>query len=442
MAADDTLLSLPAVRAIALALMIAVPAATPAQSGRGRFVWSDGSDRIEISYDGEVEFTEDDTDVKAVAPGGYFKISTGNWFGRGVEVRSDASGTLIRRYRVGIVEKPYEPEGRLWLARTLPRFIRRSGIGAPARVARILKARGPSGVLAEISQIEGSYGKRVYFTELFRTGSLDAAITRRALSQASREVTSDYELASLLVASQDLVSDDASRQAYFDAASTIQSDYELQRVLSAGLKAGPVAPLVLASILTSASSIESDYELASLLVRIARLQRLDGTTRRPFFDAFEGVGSAYERGRVLSALMSRGDLSPDVLAAMLQSAARVRSDYEQAQFLTQIGKAYTLDTVLRPPFFAAADAIRSSFEKGRVLEAVARRPGAPPETILSVLRSASTIDGSHERSQVLLAVAANHPISGAAREAYIEAAEKLGEYEQQRVLSALVRRSR
>jgi hypothetical protein len=98
--------------------------------------------------------------------------------------------------------------------------------------------------------------------------------------------------------------------------------------------------------------------------------------------------------------------------------------------------------VLRPPFFAAADAIRSSFEKGRVLEAVARRPGAPPETILSVLRSASTIDGSHERSQVLLAVAANHPISGAAREAYIEAAEKLGEYEQQRVLSALVRRSR
>ena len=44
--------------------------------------------------------------------------------------------------------------------------------------------------------------------------------------------------------------------------------------------------------------------------------------------------------------------------------------------------------------------------------------------------------------QVLLAVAANHPISGPARDAYIEAAEKLGDYEQGRALTALVKNER
>jgi hypothetical protein len=59
-----------------------------------------------------------------------------------------------------------------------------------------------------------------------------------------------------------------------------------------------------------------------------------------------------------------------------------------------------------------------------------------------MLRSAASVSGNYERSQVLLAVAAGHPISGAARDAYIQASEKLGEYEQGRVLSALVRNER
>jgi hypothetical protein len=213
-------------------------------------------------------------------------------------------------------------------------------------------------------------------------------------------------------------------------------------VLSAGLKAGPVAPAVLSSILSAASTIESDYELASLLVQVAKLQPLDATTRRAFFTALESVGGSYEHGRVLSALTSRGDLSSDVLVSMLQSGARMRSDYEQAQFLLQVAKAHPIDGTLRGPFFAAVDAMKSSYEKGRVLQAVVKRPDTPADTILAVLRSAGTMSGSYERAQILLAVAAAHPISGAARDAYIDAAEKLGDYEQGRALTALVKNER
>jgi beta-lactamase regulating signal transducer with metallopeptidase domain len=410
---------------------------------RGNYSWSNNGDKLEVSYEGDVEFTDDDSDVKRLSPGGFLKLSDGGWFGgRGVEFRADASGNITRRFRVGIVEKPYEPEGRAWLSRMLPRFIRQTGIGAEARVVRIMKAKGPAGVLGEVTLIDGSWAKRIYLSELLKTPSLDPNIVRQALTHAGREIDGDYELAQLLIGARHLLAGEATQKAYFDAARSIQGDYELHRVLSAGLKAGPVSPALLASILVTALEIQGDYEMGQLLQEIAKLQPLDATTRRPFFMALETVGGAYERGRVLQALTDRGDLSPDMLASMLQISAGTRSDYEQAQFLARLARQRPIDATLRVPFFSALDTVSSSYERGRVLQVVAKRPDVPMETVVSVLRSARDMPGNYERMQVLIAVASTHALSGAARDAYMEAAAKLGEYEQGQVYSALVRSER
>ena len=78
----------------------------------------------------------------------------------------------------------------------------RAAIGAKARAARIFKAQGAAGLLAEITRIEGGWAKRRYFTELF-TMNIDPNTARQALEQAGREISSDYELASLLIESGD-----------------------------------------------------------------------------------------------------------------------------------------------------------------------------------------------------------------------------------------------
>ena len=144
-----------------------------------------------------------------------------------------------------------------------------------ARVERIFKAKGPSGVLAEIGLIEGSWGKRVYFTELLKSPGLDAATVRQVLDQAGRQIDSDFELASLLISSDRLLTDDATRRAYFDAARSIQSDFEMRRALSAALKQGKLSPDMLVGVLDTSTSIDSDFEEAELLVQIAKLQPLD-----------------------------------------------------------------------------------------------------------------------------------------------------------------------
>jgi beta-lactamase regulating signal transducer with metallopeptidase domain len=407
---------------------------------RGNFVWSNGHEKLEVTYVGDIEFTDDDTDVKRLSPDGYLKIREGGWFvGRGVEFRADAAGNLKRRYFAGNSEKPFEPEGRQWLAQVLPRFIRQTGIGAEARVARIRNAKGPSGVLSEISLIEGSWAKRIYFSELLKT-KLDPDTIRRALTQAGREIDSDFELATLLINDADvLLANEATRQAYFDAARSIDSDFEMRRTFSAALKRGPISSTTLASMLDASTGISSDFEEATLLIEVAKLQPLDNSSRGPFFNALRTVESDFEHRRVLSALAQRTDLPPETVSAMVDSATAIGSDFEVATFLLETVKHRPVENNFRDPFFRAVDSLGSAFERGRVLQAVVKRPDVPAQTLVSVLRAVRTMNSNFEASQVLMAIAQQHTLTGEARDLYIEAADKLGDFEQGRALSALVK---
>src|SRR5262249_60551813 len=88
----------------------------------GNWIWSNNGEKLQVSYSGTFEFTDDDADVKSASSGGYIKISDGAWFGRhSVEIR-ERNGQLERHYYVSGSEKPYEPEGRQWLHDHLPKF--------------------------------------------------------------------------------------------------------------------------------------------------------------------------------------------------------------------------------------------------------------------------------------------------------------------------------
>ena len=410
----------------------------------GNWVWSDNGKKFEVNYRGDIEFADDDSDVSRMSPGGYLRIKDGRRFGtdNSVEFRAGSGGAIERRFWVSGQERPFDPEGRKWLAEVLPKFIRQSGIGAKSRVARFMKSGGAPAVLAEISRIEGSWAKRVYFTELFNQPGLSGATIQQALGQAGREIDSDFELASLLIASNRIVSDDAVRRTYLEAARSIGSDFELRRVLSSIVKAGQMTPAVAASVLDTSGSIDSDFEQASLLVEFTARQPFDGPAGAAFFKALAGVSSSFEHNRVLKAVLQRTDLSEPVRIAALDSSAAIESDFEVASFLTQFVKTSGVEGAARAPFFRAAASIDSAFERSRVLQALSRRTDVSDATVLEILRSAQSINSNFERAQVLLAVAGTHPLTREARDMYIEASNKLGDFEQGRVLSALVKNER
>jgi beta-lactamase regulating signal transducer with metallopeptidase domain len=434
-------------RPIAAAMSTAALGQSISQSSsdsRGSWSWSDNGERLQVDYSGTFDFTDDDTDVQQMSAGGYLKISDGAWLGRHSVEISERAGRLERRYFVNGLERPFEPEGRAWLQQNLPRFVRKTGIAAPSRVARFLKSGGVPAVLAEIARIDGNYARGIYYRELFKQATLTPEQYRQVLAQASSTMKdSNYELARLLITIADRLPDDeASRTAYFAAASNISSAYEAHRVYSAMLKKGPVSPQVLAGILDHVRSLHSDYEVAELLRQILAQQPLDDRNRAAFFAAVETIHGSYERHRVLiAALRADGTTSPAVLEAILTQAGSMTGDHERSALLLEVLKQNSIEGALRTPFFRAVDGIHVGYERGRVLNAVVAKPDVSRDTLKLAIQETRDLP-SYEASRLLIAIAGRDTITGDLRDAYIEAADRLSSYEQGQAMTALVRSER
>ena len=339
----------------------------------GNYTWSENGHKVEVSFRGTFEFTDDDTDVRRLSPGGWLRIKDGRRLASDttVEFRADADGNITRRFWAGSTERPFEPEGRKWLTEMLPRFIRQSGLGAEGRVARIYKARGADGVLAEITLVQGSWAKRAYFSHLLKMPSLNAQSVQQALAQAGREIEADFELASVLASSAHLVKDDGTRRSYLESARTVGSDFEMRRVLSSLIKQGAVSPAGVAAVLQATASIESDFEAASLLVEIVNRHPIEGDVRTPFFDAAKGIGSSFEHARVLQAAARRGDLSPATVLQIIRATDSISGGFEKTQVLVAVANSAQLDRAARDAYIDAAGGL-GDFEQGRALSALVR----------------------------------------------------------------------
>ena len=62
-------------------------------------------------------------------------------------------------------------------------------------------------------------------------------------------------------------------------------------------------------MLESSIAIGSDFEQATFLAEIGDERQMSGATLDAFFRAVENIGSAFERSRVLQAVLKRPDVS-------------------------------------------------------------------------------------------------------------------------------------
>jgi beta-lactamase regulating signal transducer with metallopeptidase domain len=394
----------------------AAPAApaSPAQGGSDvsagrefRMQSKDGLRTREVRGRGALTFSDDLTDVAAMADGAYLTIRDRNWFTvRSIELRGERGG-ITRKFFIAGAEQPWDPQGRQWLADRLPSLVRRAGLAVESRTRRILSTSGVNGVLDEIKLLETDYVRRLYYRELFRAAPIDAATAARVVTSAGENIRSDFELRQTLEQAVPLVASDATAvRAYVDATGSIGSDFEHRQALAALAKAGAlngaasehiarsaarigsdfekrqvlsellemplVAPERRRAVLEAAATIASDFECATFLIAFAEKQALTGDSSAAFFDVVATIGSDHERGRVLKTVLRRETLTSEVLQGLFQSVRGMQSDFEQAEVLLSVLRAQTIDASARLDFIAAADTIQSDYEQTRVLAALVR----------------------------------------------------------------------
>lgn len=188
------------------------------------------------------------------------------------------------------------------------------------------------------------------------------------------------------------------------------------------------------------SEISSDYEKAQLLVKMSDNYLANDEMRGIYIDGVNTIHSDYERGRALSALLKKGELSKGNVMFAIKSAGNIKSGYERAQLLIKIANGFDLDQAAQTAYLDAVASISSDYEKGRVLAAFLKKePGK--ETLLFALKSASTISGDYEKAQLLIKIANGFSLDQAAQTVYLDTVGSIhSDYEKGRVLSALLKK--
>ncbi|PYT06463.1 MAG: hypothetical protein DMF60_09330, partial [Acidobacteria bacterium] len=387
---------------------------------------------------GQIEFADDDSDVKSVSPGGSLTIEERKgWTTRKYEVT-----TTERRYWVNGAPKSLDNEARAWIAEVLPQIIRESAVGADARVKRILKQHGPNGVLDEIGKIASDHAKRIYFAELFSNGPLSADALQRASRQIGRDMASDGEKGRLLIdIAPAFLKESSARGEFFHAVNTMASDGEHRRVLFAVLEKDGASRDTLVLVLNSAARMASDGEKGRVLSLAADAPAFNDSVSADFLHAVNTMASDGEHGRVLMALMRKDKLGRDTLVMILKSAARMASDGEKGRVLIRASEFYTNEPGVRSAFFDAAAAMASDGEHAHVLMALLGKSGLDKETFMEIARSAARMASDGEKGRVLRQVAVMCPSDDGMIDALLQAISTIasdGEY--RRVMSAMTSR--
>jgi beta-lactamase regulating signal transducer with metallopeptidase domain len=416
-------------------------------NGTTNLTWSDGNHRLRIRSRGEIEFSKDGSDVVSISKGGYLEIEEDDGdTERRVKLKGERGGEVSRKWYVDGDQLPWDDEAQAWLETMIPEFARRTGFAADARVAQILAQDGVDAVLDEIERIESDYVKRIYFRELTSQAEMNAEQLHRVLEHAGREISSDFELAQLLIeAAREGPLDAAGRVAYAEATRSIGSDFEQSRALVALAKSNDLDEAALAALLDAAAEIGSDFELAKLLVEVARRHGLSGDAHDAYFDALDSVGSDFEHRKVLASLLEQRELPPETHAAIIVSARRnIGSDYEMAELLIEIAHRAEVTGAALPPFVEALRTIGSDYEFRRVASALVAGTRLDDAALTEVLQAASREVGSdYEMAELLVEIAHEYKLEGEVREAYLRASDTVGSsYENKRVLAALVESER
>jgi beta-lactamase regulating signal transducer with metallopeptidase domain len=331
-------------------------------------------ERFRLSIDEDVEFGVDERDVVRMSADARFTLlQTRAGVTREIEILPGADGKLQRRYLVDGKPRPFDADGRAWLASAIPEVYRLTGMNAGPRTKRLLAQGGVDRVLREIDLMRTDYARAEYLGQLLRQARLDATQLNAAVTRIA----------------------------------AIDSDYERRRAMSAALEADALDAAAQAALLDAAKRMDSDFERAEWLIAAAKKLPADGANATGWQAALQRFGSDFERKRSLQALIENGRPRAAAQTLALRAMQGMDSDFEARSVLETAARAG--GPLSDADYLAVVDAIDSDFEKREALHALIRSGAPDIARSRGVLRSVRGIDSDFEAGEVLEALAEAMP---------------------------------
>jgi len=406
--------------------------------------WSyrDGGRKVRIEVDGEIKLTDDDRWIEALEEGGFISIferKDGHTRKFGAENRS---GELRLSYFENRERAEIDDRAREWVGDMLIDMVRRSGIGAEARLKRIYDMRGFEGVIDELEELKSGHVTRKYVAVLFEY-NLSESEKLRVLALIPNLFLSDYDRAELLIdIGEYCETDDELLAGYMNATRDLSSDYETRRVLSAISLEGTSDPRVMELALEIAMEMSSDFDKAEYLIDLARENDNRFDLSKGFLDALESISSSYEKGRVLKSLIISGEISQDYVGEVLRFADNLESDYDKAELLIFSAKNLGIDEKMFELYVDAISQMSSDYDIKRTLFALGSMERAGDMALIKIFNLIDYMDSDYDKAELLIGFAHQAMRSEETGRAYLRALEDIhSDYDMSRVFASLLERN-
>jgi beta-lactamase regulating signal transducer with metallopeptidase domain len=368
----------------------------------------------EASVDGKAKFSDDETRLAQLSPGGFARFRERTTiYDRSVTVLPVGDGSLSYTAMADGRTVPFDAPMVNWLAGLLPQVLREGGINVPERVARIRAQGGVPAVLREISLIQSSGSKRAHYEELITKGALlSEADAERIAQQVGRDLSSSGDLSAVLqMLPIKSVQNPRTRAAISDALSHIASSGDKSSTLQ--VMAPNADPEMLLMLAKAAESLPSSGDKANfLLTTVAEyLSNSNEALRTAYFRTAATLPSSGDMANVLISAVPYGHANPGIALQIVETSKGLASSGDAANVLISLASQ-------------------------RVLS-----PNNPRATIAAIQRT-RTMESSGDRANVLMSIAGADLLSTTeVRDAYTKAAMALpSDGDKSNALAAAARR--
>ncbi|MEN7551156.1 hypothetical protein AAG747_24755 [Rapidithrix thailandica] len=369
---------------------------------------------IELRHKGKVKFSADGTAIENIEPGGYLKFSKST-FGnkRTIHLIGREGGYQEKLYFVGKKKEKWHPEGENYLKSSLEEIFRISGIGADTKVWNLYQKGGAQSVLQEISKIDNSRVKSLYFSALLGIPQLTSNEINTVCVRIGKELESETEKGRLFRESaRTFLAGDPTAKTYFFEMAKIASSNEKAEALYHILQKHQLSEKQLLYLFATIRTIDSSVEKRRVLSGIDR-QKIFNNAQvvNAYFATLKSIDSNFELSQCLQYLLKVKNQNPQVILGVLSGCQEISSSYEKARVLKQVIPYLNTGEQVTNEYFKTVISVSSSHEKGEVLRKFIHSEKLTFQNQLAFYKAVSSISSSYEKGSVLREVINRYPAS-------------------------------
>lgn len=402
---------------------------------RYRFTQKRGSNKLDIEYDGKIEFAEDDKSIESISRGGYLRIRKSS-FGNRREVLAEAGsgGTVEYQFWSGRRRVDDDAEAREWLADVLVEVIRTTGIGAEGRVKRFYEKGGLDGVLEEVDDIRSDFVSSIYLREVLGMGLSDKELVKVA-GYVPRELDSDHYITEVFKDYGDLFFKNEEATSAFltsirrmdsdhyksiilkralredlndemvvkvlDASNIMDSDHYKTTIYRDLLDRRQLSDKVIDQIVKSAADIDNDHYATQVLKDALDRPNLSDEAFNNLMDAVSNIDSDHYVTETFKGMMRARDISDKVVEAIIERLEYMDSDHYRNVIISNLFEDHKISSKYFGSLLNTVDDIDSDHYSSLILKKVLREQDLTEQDYERVLEKVGNMDSDHYRVTIL-----------------------------------------